>query len=139
MPNNCSFCKIAQGNNKNDLIIWENDFACCFLPLEMEVFGHVLIIPKKHFKNIFDIDEKNMLELAKGIKLISDSLKKKLKADGINIMNANGKSSGQSVPHLHFHIMPRFKNDGLDLWPKIPKNDLDRKAIYLKLKQEVFN
>jgi histidine triad (HIT) family protein len=131
---NCPFCKIAQSNDPNALILWENDFVSCFLPLEMEVYGHVLIIPKNHFENIFDIDEENIAELGKGIRFVANGLKKHLKADGINILNANGKAAGQSVSHLHFHIMPRFENDQLDLWPKIPKNDFDRIKFFEKLK-----
>jgi len=130
----CPFCKIAQNNDPNALILWKNIFMSCFLPLEMEVYGHVLIIPKNHFENIFDIEEEHIAELGKGIKFVANSLKKHLKADGINILNANGKSAGQSVSHLHFHIMLRFENDQLDLWPKIPKNDFDRSEFFESLK-----
>ena len=130
--NDCIFCKIA---NKQEpaLILLENDYILCLLPIKMEVPGHTLVIPKKHFKNIFDIDEIYLQEVTKWIKNISLILQKTLGADGVNILNANGKHAWQSVAHLHFHIMPRFKNDNLDLWPNIPTKNMNRQNIYNKI------
>ncbi len=57
-------------------------------------------------------------------------LKNNLKADWVNILNANWIHAWQSVNHLHFHIMPRFKDDKLDLWPKIEKKYINRNEIF---------
>lgn len=128
----CIFCKII---NKLEpaLIILENEHIMCLLPIKMEVPGHTIIIPKKHFKNIFDVDELYLHEVTKWIKDISLLLQKTLGADGVNILNANGEHAWQSVAHLHFHIMPRFKNDNLDLWPNINVQNIDRQNIYKKI------
>lgn len=128
----CIFCKIA---NKLEpaLVILENEHIMCLLPIKMEVNGHTIVIPKKHFKNIFDIDEIYLQEVTKWIKDISLILQTTLGADGVNILNANGECAWQSVAHLHFHIMPRFKNDNLDLWPNISDQNIDRQTVYNKI------
>ena len=126
---NCIFCKINKKEEKA-LIIWENEYLTCFLPNKMEVLWHTLIIPKKHSDNIFNTEEKQLIELIKWIQIISNILKNILKADWINILNANWTDAWQSVSHLHFHIMPRFKNDNLNLWPIINPNNHNRKNIY---------
>jgi histidine triad (HIT) family protein len=126
---NCIFCKINKKEEKA-LILWENEHLTCFLPNKMEVLWHTLIIPKKHANNIFDIEEKQLIELTKWIQLTCNILKKILKADWINILNANWSYAWQSIPHLHFHIMPRFKDDNLNLWPLITPNNHNRENIY---------
>lgn len=80
--------------------------------------GHTVVIPKNHFENIFDIDEKIFIHFAKVLRKLSKKLVKENNATGINILHASGKDAQQSVFHLHFHLVPRYPNDGLDMWIK---------------------
>jgi len=80
--------------------------------------GHSVVIPKNHFENIFDINDEIFIKLAKVIKKLSIKLVKENRATGINILHASGKDAQQSVFHLHFHLVPRYPNDGLDMWIK---------------------
>lgn len=111
----CVFCKII---NKElpATIVFENEEFLAFPTIEQISKGHTLLIPKKHYVNIFDIDRellKNFIGVAQDLSI---ELKKINNASGINLLNANGKDAQQSIFHLHFHLVPRYENDGLDLW-----------------------
>ena len=117
----CIFCKIVAGEIPAQKV-YEDDNALAFLDVSPTAQGHTLVIPKKHFENIFDIDDDDLKELAVAIKKVSNLIKKNLGATGINIMNNNGVDAHQAVPHLHFHIIPRLPNDHLLSWPEVEKN-----------------
>lgn len=88
----CTFCKIY--NQKLPAkIIYQDNILSCFLPRNMEVYGHLLVIPNKHFENIFDIPEEELTHIIKFTKKISLHLKECLGATGINILHASGKSA----------------------------------------------
>ena len=129
----CAFCKIY--NQKLPAkISYQNNILSCFLPRNMEVYGHLLVIPNKHFENIFYIPEEELTHIIKFTKKISLHLKECLGATGINILHASGKSAQQSVPHFHIHIFPRFDNDSVDTWPKLEKKEYDKDEILTKIK-----
>ncbi len=119
MKNNkeCVFCKIIKGEitaNK----IYENKKIFVFLDINPISKGHIIIIPKKHFENIYDIKESYLKEIIIIAKKLSQSIKESLGASGVNILHASGKDAQQSVSHFHIHLIPRYTNDGLDTWPK---------------------
>jgi len=113
----CIFCKIIKGEIPSSKI-YENDKVLAFLDIGPVNKGHTLVIPKKHFTNIFDIDEKVLDEVSRVVRKIAPAVKKAVNADGVNVMSSNGEAAGQVVMHSHIHIIPRFKNDGLKLWPQ---------------------
>lgn len=113
----CIFCKIINKEAEAG-ILFENEESLAFTPLDAITNGHVLVVPKKHFENIFDIDEKTLADLIVTAKKIAEDIVKEKGATGVNLLNASGKDAQQSVPHFHIHIIPRFPNDGLDLWLK---------------------
>ena len=131
----CIFCKIV--NRKAPAkIVYENESVICFLPIKVEVYGHTLIVPKTHYSDLYDIPQKTLCELLKVSKKLASDYKIKIKATGVNLMNASGKDAQQSVFHFHFHLLPRFKDDGLDTWPDLPKIETDRDKLWRKLKAE---
>jgi len=134
MAKECSFCKIIKGEIPS-YRIYENKYIYVFAPTKETIIGkgHMLVIPKKHFKDIYDIDEIYLCELFKTIKYIAHKLKKRIKATGLNILHASGKSGQQSVFHFHIHLIPRFKGDGLDTWPKTNYKEKDFPKFYKKL------
>ena len=111
----CIFCKIVKGELPATKI-YENEASLAFLDINPVNIGHVLVIPKEHHANIFEITEKNLLEVVKTVKKVSHAVKKGLKADGINITMNNEAAAGQVVFHLHIHIIPRTINDGFEHW-----------------------
>jgi histidine triad (HIT) family protein len=112
----CIFCKIVKGEIPCSKV-YENSNVLAFLDIKPINKGHTLVIPKKHFVNVFDGSEDDLCEVAKAVKKVSFAVKKAVEADGLNIMSSNDSAAGQVVMHAHTHLIPRFKDDGLKLWP----------------------
>jgi len=131
----CIFCKIS--DKKSPVrIVYEDKEILAFFPLEQISRGHTLIIPKKHYENIYDIDEKSLEKIISVAKKIASSMKKSLGAKGINILHASGKDADQSIFHFHIHIIPRYNKDGLNTWPKSNYKENNVQKIHKKLKIE---
>ncbi len=111
----CVFCKIATGEipaNK----IYENDDCLVFLDITPVNPGHALIIPKKHYGNLYELPDEILSKLAPIIKKTAIAVKRGVGAEGINIGMNNEAAAGQIVPHSHFHVIPRFSGDGHEHW-----------------------
>ncbi len=113
----CIFCKIIKKEAKAD-IIFEDEMFLAFKPLKPITEGHVLLVPKNHFENLFDIDDEILKNLIITGKKIASGMIKENNATGVNLLHASGKDAQQSILHFHLHIVPRRQNDGLDLWIK---------------------
>ena len=126
----CVFCKIIKGEIPS-YKIYEDEKVYAFLDIAKDAFGHTLVIPKKHCVNIFDVSEEDYCVVMKVVKKISEHYKS-LGYTGVNIMNASGLDAQQSVFHLHYHIFPRKKDDGLNTWPNFTTKEIDfNKALNL--------
>ncbi len=112
----CVFCDIINGIEQAH-IFKQNNYCLAIIPKKIEVDGHLLIIPKKHFEGINDTPVEILKELISFTKDICIELKENKNFQGFNILNASGIAAQQSVPHFHFHIFPRNINDGIDAWP----------------------
>lgn len=113
----CVFCKIAKGEISAERI-YENDSFFSISDAHPAVSGHSLVISKKHFCNSLDIPSSLGSELLDCIKKTAVILMKKYSAEGFHIVNNNFEAGGQSVNHIHFHILPRKKGDGAN-WAEI--------------------
>lgn len=103
----CLFCKIINGDIPS-YKIYENEYVFAFLDINPDTDGHTLIIPKKHYKDIEDIDEITLLEIFKAARDVKKLLEEKLNCDGITLMQNNGDV--QEVKHFHLHVKPYYKN-----------------------------
>lgn len=112
LDNECIFCKIISGEIPSNKV-FENDQVLAFLDIMPFSKGHTIVIPKDHYGNFLEFDDKKMAAFFSSLKNIANLIKTKLKADGFNIMQNNFKAAGQVVNHMHFHIIPRWENDGL--------------------------
>ena len=117
----CIFCKIIN-NEISSYKIYENDMVLCFLDINPLSSGHTLIIPKKHFKDISDIDSKYLSRINDATKYVYNLLMSKLGPDGIRIVQNNGIC--QEIKHYHVHLIPVY-NDMLDM---------DVEEVYNKIK-----
>ncbi|MDD2917352.1 MAG: HIT domain-containing protein [Candidatus Gracilibacteria bacterium] len=131
----CSFCKIARGEALG-WIVYENTSVVALFPKDMEVRGHTLVIPKEHYADLYDIPEEILSELIRVSKKLSLAYREKIGATGMNILHASGTDAQQSKKHFHFHLLPRFKDDGLDTWPKLPEIQVDKDVLFAQLKGE---
>ena len=105
-------------NNIPSYKIYEDDYTFAFLDISKDCYGHTLVIPKKHFKNTLDCDEEIFARVMLTVQKIAKHYVN-LGFKGVNILNANNKEAGQSVNHLHFHILPKMEESDFDSWPKL--------------------
>jgi len=108
--NNCIFCKIANGEIPSRTIE-ENDMFKVVLDVGPATKGHALILPKDHYRYLYDLSEETAAEVMKMAKNIALRMKEKLECDGVNIVQNNEEAAGQTVFHFHMHVIPRYKND----------------------------
>ncbi len=128
----CIFCKIVKGEIPAD-IIYEDDKTLAFLDISPTNKGHTLVIPKEHYETIMDIPEDLLANVIKTTKKLSIALSKM--SDGISIAQNNKKLAGQIVPHLHFHVMPRYKNDRHKFdWATTKYKEGESKELIKKIK-----
>ena len=104
----CIFCKIIKGDIPS-YTIYEDDIVKCFLDINPKSNGHTLIIPKKHYVTLEDIDEKTLSHIHNVSKYLYKLINAKLKPDGIVVLQNNGLP--QEVKHYHLHLIPQYSND----------------------------
>ena len=131
--NDCVICKLVS-NELPSWVVYEDENVICFLPLEVEAFGHTIIAPKLHYADLFSVSAECLGVLFAIIQKVALHYQTALSSTGINLLHASGASAGQSVPHLHFHLIPRFDEDGLDAWPTFPKTQQDKDELLKKLR-----
>jgi histidine triad (HIT) family protein len=112
---NCIFCKIIKGEIPCEKVYEDDDFFA-FLDIKPVNLGHTLLIPKTHIKNLYEFPDKLISKAGPIIKKLALALKNGINADGVNLGMNNDEAAGQLVFHTHFHIIPRFKNDGYIHW-----------------------
>lgn len=108
----CIFCKIVRGEIPSSKV-FENEQFLAFMDINPVNKGHTLVIPKKHYETFNDIPTLLLPEYMKLIQKISVAVVKASGAQGYNLFVNNKASAGQVVPHVHFHILPRFLDDGI--------------------------
>ncbi|MBN2458993.1 HIT family protein [Candidatus Woesearchaeota archaeon] len=116
LENDCIFCKIIKGEIPCSKVLEDNEFLA-FMDIRPIIKGHALVIPKSHCTNILDFPKAEETDLVEFIKKVAKAVVKATDADGFNLGMNNGEAAGQVVMHAHFHIIPRFKDDGLVSWP----------------------
>ena len=118
---NCKFCKIAQGQEKS-WKVYENDGVYAFLDINPANEYHTLVIPKQHYENMFDIPERELLEVMAVVKKLVTLFHRKLGIHAVQVINCSGSEAQQDVFHIHFHIVPRKRGDGQDVrWVTHPE------------------
>jgi histidine triad (HIT) family protein len=111
----CIFCKIAKGEIPSEKLS-ENDSCFSIMDKNQNIKGHALVISKHHAETILDTPNTLGPELIECIKETGIKIMKDFNATGFNVVQNNFKSSGQEIPHLHFHILPRTDDDKLGTW-----------------------
>ena len=128
----CVFCRIVRGEIPA-LKIYEDSEALVFLDVAGDVDGHMLAIPKAHCGNVLDCPPEALAGVMRAVQRVSRHCVEACGYEGVNLLNASGACAGQSVPHLHFHLIPRRAGDGIDAWPKLSGARESREAVWQKL------
>lgn len=119
----CVFCNIANGI-WGSATVYEDENFRAVLDIAPAAKGHVLLLPKKHMANLYEIDETVAKEALAIASRIAKAQKKALGCDGVNLLQNNEEAAGQSVFHLHIHLIPRYANDGVTIpWKSLSYSD----------------
>lgn len=106
----CIFCKLANGIFDTNTVYEDENFRV-ILDIEPASRGHALVLPKKHFANALEADDETLGAAMKLAARTGRALKEAFGCDGINILQNNGEAAGQTVFHLHVHVIPRWEKD----------------------------
>ncbi len=112
--NQCIFCKIIAGEIPS-ATVYEDEYFKAILDISPAAKGHVIILPKKHSADLYELDEETAALALRTAQRIVKAMKEELGCDGINMLQNNGEAAGQTVFHYHIHLIPRYKNDQLSL------------------------
>jgi histidine triad (HIT) family protein len=110
----CIFCQIVQKKIPSNIVYEDANFVA-FLDIRPANKGHTLVVPKNHIADLFALSEEQVKELFATVRLVAQGIKRAIHSDAFNIIQNNGASAGQVIPHVHIHIIPRSENDGLNL------------------------
>ncbi|MBL7160232.1 MAG: HIT family protein [Candidatus Aenigmarchaeota archaeon] len=125
----CLFCRIIAGEIPAKKV-YEDQVSLAFLDINPRNPGHTLLIPKKHAETIFDLPDAEGSKLFASLKKIAVKVKNGTKAHGLSICQNNGSAAGQVVGHVHFHLIPRFLNEGpAALEAMLPVRKMDEKSL----------
>jgi len=117
MTSDCVFCALLNGDGSAEWV-WHGPSASALLPRRQGWLapGHTLAISNEHAVGVQDVSPECLQDVALLVQRVARQLETSIGAWGVNVLNASGKKSGQSVDHLHFHVVPRWADDGLDTW-----------------------
>ena len=107
---NCIFCKIANGEIPSRTLYEDDDFRV-ILDLNPVTKGHALILPKDHYRNLYEIDDSTAAKVLPLARKMAVTMTEKLGCDGFNVFQNNNEIAGQTVFHFHMHLVPRYDDD----------------------------
>lgn len=130
------FCKIAAGEIPSATLYEDDDFRV-ILDIEPASKGHALILPKEHYANLYELDDEIAAKVLVLAKKIVTKLSDILGCEGYNIVQNNGAAAGQSVFHYHMHLIPRYKDDTVDIkWKLGTLTEEDKEYILKKMNEK---
>jgi histidine triad (HIT) family protein len=116
----CLFCKIVAGDIPSTRV-FEDERTVAFMDINPGTRGHLLVIPRAHAVDLLEIAEADLAACARTAQVMTQRVKERLGADGVNLVNSCGADAWQTVLHFHIHVIPRYKGDPLRLpWQPAP-------------------
>ena len=126
MKDDCIFCKLANGIFETN-VVYEDDTFTAIMDVAPAAKGHVIILPKEHGANIFELPDEIALKALIVARKVAAAVKEVTGCDGVNILQNNGEAAGQTVFHFHIHVIPRFKDDSISITWK--QNEVDGEEL----------
>jgi histidine triad (HIT) family protein len=119
----CIFCKIIAGEIPGQIVA-EDERTVSFMDINPATRGHALVIPRRHARDLLEIDEADLAATLAAAKRLAQRVKDRLGADGVNLLNSCGAAAWQTVFHFHVHVIPRYEDDPLQLpWKPAPGDE----------------
>ncbi len=135
----CIFCKLANGDIPVEPV-YEDDKVKVIFDASPASEGHMLIIPKEHVSNIYELDDELAGHIFKVASRIAKALKEVFDYDGLNVLQNNGEAAGQTVFHFHMHLIPRFADDGVKVgWEHKTPDEEKLSELREKISKEINN
>jgi histidine triad (HIT) family protein len=135
MAGECPFCKIGKGAIKS-AVIYDSADMMAFLDIRPANPGHALVITKEHYSFLPQVPDELGVKLLQLLKVISQAQIEALGAEGVNILQNNGSAAGQAVPHVHFHVIPRYKEDKVTVtWDPVSVSEEQMSELQEKLRE----
>lgn len=121
---NCAFCRIANGQDREAEVVCEGENWIAFFPLNPATPGHTLVIPRAHVPDLWQAEPELGGELARAAIRVGQAIEVALHPEGMNLITSAGQTAEQTVFHLHLHLVPRWQRDGFGrIWPVDEKYD----------------
>lgn len=136
MDDSCIFCKITKGEIPSTTIYEDDDFKA-ILDISPASRGHVILFPKNHAANLFELQDEDAEKILKIARKCATAMRGVLQCDGINLLQNNGEAAGQTVSHLHIHLIPRYKGDDVNITWKPGTPEKDSAAIAEQIKNAI--
>jgi len=136
LKEDCLFCKIISGNIPSTKL-YEDDNVLSFLDIMPAAKGHALVIPKKHYRLLIDMPHEELKSVTEIVQKVASATMVALPGvEGFNVLQSNDEVAGQVVPHVHFHIIPRHRDDKLNFAWDPGKSEAEELEKYAKLVKE---
>lgn len=130
----CPFCIIVKGEDPNARVLYRDQDVTAFFPLRPATRGHTLVIPNRHVADHVDITDAESRHLGSAVRRTARAIRSAVSPDGINIIQSTGSAATQTIPHVHFHVLPRWSGDDVSLvWPSRAAEDSDAQDQTLAL------
>jgi histidine triad (HIT) family protein len=117
MAEDCIFCSIVAGDAPAE-IVDEDEQTVSFMDIVPWTRGHALVVPRRHSRNLYDIDEQDLRATALAAQRLARRMRDRLGCDGVNLLNSSEPAADQVVFHFHVHVIPRWDDDDLRLPPR---------------------
>jgi len=135
-PADCIFCRIIAGEAPAHLV-HEDELTLTFMDLFPVGQGHLLVVPKRHYENIFEADEESLRAVMANSRRLAHAQRRALAPDGIGVHQLNGAAAGQTVFHYHMHLIPRNQGDPIALHGRTKGEDAELAAVAGRIRGEL--
>ncbi len=133
----CVFCSIIAGRAPAE-VVFEDGETLAFMDINPANPGHTLVIPKRHVRNLYELDEETATAAMKTTVRVARAIQRALQPDGMNLVQSNERAGGQEIFHFHIHIIPRWYGDGLRLArPPEVRRTLPLKEAAVRIRREM--
>lgn len=117
----CPFCRIVRGEDPDVIVVHEDEHVVAFVPLNPATRGHTLVVPRTHTPRVWNLRDEEAAGVARATVAVARAIHDALDPPGLNVIQSNGRVATQTVDHVHFHVVPRWRRDRVTLrWPNGP-------------------
>jgi len=136
-PDACIFCSIIAGRAPAT-VVYQDEHTLAFMDINPATSGHVLVVPRRHARDIFDVSEEDAQHVMRTVVRVARAIDRALEPDGVNLIQASRRAAFQSVYHFHMHIVPRWFGDGIaPPWRRVPGDPKALRETGARIRREL--